>query len=277
MEDTTYLFIDGQYLQTVYRDLIWNDYGSSHEIDFDRLRGNGVARRAFYYDCLDDNQKPNETETDFQARVQAQEAYLDSINAMEGFHVRKGYLAQGRRGREQKEVDVLLAVDMMVHSFNRTMTKAVLIAGDRDFKPVVEAVTRQGTYVEVWYRPKTGSAELGRVADLVKPLQISTLVSWVKHEGLEAEGLPSTQRFVNDDQLCPPEALLKRGIVQLSQQTMRLAYDKGRYIVDVFRGRVYDCRHTFHDLPLLEKFLVEEYGEITWRDVRDDTSTAKQD
>jgi uncharacterized LabA/DUF88 family protein len=53
--------------------------------------------------------------------------------------VRQGWLSPGKK-RQQKEVDVLLAVDMLTRSFYKNMTKAVLLAGDRDFKPVVEVV-----------------------------------------------------------------------------------------------------------------------------------------
>jgi uncharacterized LabA/DUF88 family protein len=37
----------------------------------------------------------------------------------------------------------------MNHSFRRNMTKAVLIAGDQDFKPVVESLVQAGTWVTV--------------------------------------------------------------------------------------------------------------------------------
>jgi uncharacterized LabA/DUF88 family protein len=135
------------------------------------------ARRAFYYDCIDDIKKKEESDLDFQARLHKQEEYIDAIDALEGFHVRRGYLAPGRMN-QQKEVDVLLAVDMMNHAFSRNMTKAVLVSGDRDFRPVVQGVANAGTYVEVMYSKESGSKPLGKAADLVRYLDCIQLIQW---------------------------------------------------------------------------------------------------
>jgi hypothetical protein len=65
--------------------------------------------------------------TDYTLRVQQQEERLDAIDSLEGFHVRRGHLAYRKRRRQeeqkgQKEIDVLLAVDMMTNSFNMTIS-----------------------------------------------------------------------------------------------------------------------------------------------------------
>ena len=108
--------------------------------------------------------RKNESDADLAKRVAEQNADFDKIRSLEGFRVREGHLSTGAK-RQQKEVNVLLSLDMMKHSFNKNMSKAVLISGDRDFKPVVEAVSDQGTIVHVCFEPKTGSAELAKSAD----------------------------------------------------------------------------------------------------------------
>ncbi len=155
MENVTYLFIDAGQLQTFYRDTYEPVFGPDYEVDFARVKEEFKAKRVFYYDCPE-NKKPGESDADFKVRQEAQEERLDRIEKVEGVHVRRGWLSSGKK-RQQKEVDVLLAVDMLTHSFYRNMTKAVLLSGDRDFKPVVESVVRLGVYVEIAYDPRIGS------------------------------------------------------------------------------------------------------------------------
>jgi uncharacterized LabA/DUF88 family protein len=73
--------------------------------------------------------------------------------------MRLGSLRGAPKKRRQKEVDVLLAADMLTHGYDGNMDKAILIAGDLDFRRVVEALVRRGVFVEVWYEPKSGAAE----------------------------------------------------------------------------------------------------------------------
>src|SRR5262249_1181531 len=137
-------FIDGGYLQGVYRDLFVPIFGPAYLVDYKSVMEFFGARRAYLYDCLDDERKSGESQADFDARVKQQQEIFDVIDRVEGVHVRYGTLTPGRR-RQQKEVDVLLSVDMLTHSFSKNMDAAVLLSGDRDFRPVVESVVRLGT------------------------------------------------------------------------------------------------------------------------------------
>lgn len=110
-----------------------------------------------YYDCLDDAQKDGESKSAFDARVESQRTYLSKIGSLPGVHLRTGTV-MGRQ-RRQKEVDVLLAVDMLTHGSNGSMGQAVLLAGDLDFRPVVDALVRTGVYVVVWYE-KTAAPKI---------------------------------------------------------------------------------------------------------------------
>ena len=124
-------------------------------------------------------QKDGEAQDDFKRRVEAEEGFFDRINSSHGVHVRLGWLSPGKK-RQQKEVDVLLAVDMLTHAFHKNMTKAVLISGDRDFKPVVESLVQIGTFIEVAFDPRIGSKELGKAADHWEPIQLSDLCNWTR-------------------------------------------------------------------------------------------------
>ncbi len=59
----------------------------------------------------------------------------------------------------------MIAVDMLTHSFRRNMHEATLLTGDLDFKPLVDALVQEGTFVTLWYPPGETSKELIAAAD----------------------------------------------------------------------------------------------------------------
>jgi hypothetical protein len=67
---------------------------------------------------------------------------------------------------------------MLTHGFNRNMAKAVLIAGDLDFRPVVEALVRSGVFVEVWYDVHSMAKELPLAADFGVAIHWNQLYRW---------------------------------------------------------------------------------------------------
>jgi hypothetical protein len=135
IDHTTYLFIDGGYARRIYRKAMKDVFDVEPEPDPRRLtasrHGEQPYFRAYFYDCLDDTKRPAETDADFETRVSAMKSYFDAFSRLNGVHVRLG-TATGKKVR-QKEVDVLLAVDMLTHGFNRNMTHAVLLSGDFRF------------------------------------------------------------------------------------------------------------------------------------------------
>ncbi len=78
-----------------------------------------------------------------------------------------------RQKRQQKGVDTLIAVDMLEGSFNRLFQVAILISGDADFVPVVDAVRRRGVMVVVAGEDKSVSDDLKRRADRFWPIDAS--------------------------------------------------------------------------------------------------------
>ncbi len=176
--EDTYLFIDGEYLRRIYREAMEGFFGVEGDLDPGRLRMPSTAGRAFFYDCLDDIRRDGESEAEFQARVSAQEEFFGEIQAVSGFHVRLGTLKGEAKRRRQKEVDILLAVDMLSHGFNGNMKQALLIAGDLDFRPIVEALVREGVFLEVWYDRKSLARELPGAADFGRELRLTDLHAW---------------------------------------------------------------------------------------------------
>ena len=52
---------------------------------------------------------------------------------------------------KSKKVDIGLCVDMLTHAALDNFDICVLVTGDRDFVPVIEAVKRLGKRVVVWF------------------------------------------------------------------------------------------------------------------------------
>jgi uncharacterized LabA/DUF88 family protein len=150
-------------------------FGCDGEIKFKSVKNEARAKRAFLHDCVDDARRDGEDDAPYRARGTAQEARFESIGSREGIHVRLGSVRGKPKRLRQKEVDVLLTTDMLTHGYDGNMEKAVLIAGDLDLRPIVEALVRRGVFVEVWYEKKSGARELPGAADFGRQLAFTTL------------------------------------------------------------------------------------------------------
>jgi uncharacterized LabA/DUF88 family protein len=256
--ETSYLFIDGAYLRRRYMDCMRELLGVEGEIDFMRLKGG--ASKAFYYDCLDDIRRDKEGEADFRKRVEGQESFFNAINALRGYHVRLGTLTGSYKKVRQKQVDVLLAVEMLTHAFHKNMTQATLIAGDLDFKPIVDNLIQHGTFVTVLYDPSSAARELYWAADAGKEITLLDLYSW------------STDRFRKRNPI-PQEASPSQP--PLGAQRIRDGHFEGQSI-SLYRSP--DCHIlladtvrslsrltvTGKDPALLERYFAMRYGPIDW-------------
>jgi uncharacterized LabA/DUF88 family protein len=271
MLDPVYLFIDGAYLRKVFADLFIPLFGDRYSLDFHIIKTEFQAVRVFYYDCLEDIPRPSESKTDFDARVAKQQAEFDGIDGVEGVHVRYGYLSPGRR-RQQKEIDVSLAVDMLTHSFAKNLGHAVLLAGDRDFKPAVESLVRLGTYVSLAYEPRSGSADLARAADGEAAIDLESLCRWVKLDQYEKreDHFPTVLNYVNQDQ--PPYSgpeqdrlhLRRSGLIGSKNFSIQRRIIDGMQHVSVQVSRRDYKLYVFADGNKLFPYLETIYGKANW-------------
>ena len=175
---TTYLFIDGAYLRRNYADCVRPWFGSDGEIDFQQVKGGFGAERAFYYDALEDEQRPNESKEDCESRIANDEVFFNKIQELDGYFVRLGSLGGRRRNRRQKKVDILLVVEALDHAVRRNMDRAILLTGDRDFEPLVHSLVQLGVRVEVAGDRKTTSRYLRHAADIYKRLSFDDYHRW---------------------------------------------------------------------------------------------------
>jgi uncharacterized LabA/DUF88 family protein len=272
MTETVYLFVDGGYLRSVYEQLFVPVWGDAFPIDYLQMKAHFQARRLFLYDCLDDAPKPGENPAATQARAQQQQEQLDAIDRLEGVHVCYGHLSRGRK-RLQKEVDVALAVDMLTHCFSKNMTKAVLVAGDRDFRPLVESVVRLGTYVQVVSERRSTAAELALAADSEMGITIETLCAWAKLDQYQNRSVTFPigtyyQNYSADPALqCHPgPKLLHKGFIGSPQFPIALYETPDLWTASVQVGQREYVLHGFRNEQNLVAHISKLYGDITWKE-----------
>lgn len=175
-----YLFIDGGYLRASYNSVMSKFFGAAAvhkaEINFQAIQVWANATKVFYYDSLDDASKGGESAEALKGRTDKQKRYFGEIDSIPGFHVKFGSVT-GKK-RQQKQVDVLIAVDMLSHAFNKNMKRASLLSGDLDFKPVVDALIYHGTYTRVVYERTSAAKDLYKAADHAIEIGLLDFINW---------------------------------------------------------------------------------------------------
>jgi uncharacterized LabA/DUF88 family protein len=167
-----YAFIDSRHILMYYHEALHKWFPEPPEIDFARLVNFLGAGRSFYYDCIDNLRRPTESDADYEARLQVQYSYLNRVRKARGCHIRLGVLkgSQNRKVKRQKEIDVLIAVDMLTHAAQKNMSKAILVTGDQDLKPAVESLVQLGVFVELYGDAKHTSRELSWASSAYRKL-----------------------------------------------------------------------------------------------------------
>ncbi len=160
------VFIDGGYMRAVLK-----QFGEPR-IDYEKLSnrvcGDQGRLRTYYYDCLPHlAERPGEEDRERYARM---ERFLNTLENIPRFEVRLGKqvirpTGRGEERYEQKQVDVMLALDLVKLSWLGRVDVAVLVAGDDDFVPAVREAREYGVVVRLCYQPGNVGLELLNAAD----------------------------------------------------------------------------------------------------------------
>jgi len=174
--ETKYLFIDGGCLRQMLEDIAetYPPFETTH-FDFSKLARE--YNKTFYYDSLPPRKK-GENEASYTLRVARQEAFFNGLRAIAGVHVYEGDARRRRKTVQQKKVDIMIAVDMLTHSFRRNMHQAALLTSDLDFKPLVDALVQDGMHVTILYPRGKPNTELIYAADARLPLTFRQIHNW---------------------------------------------------------------------------------------------------
>src|SRR5690242_3733672 len=160
LRETGYLFVDMANFRRYFDENIMRWTGVTTPIDYKVLAKSKDAKKAFFYDCIDDRRKPGETDEDYNARLKKQEDEFAKISSIENTHVKLGSMTGTYKNRRQKGVDISLAVDALRHAERGNMKVALLVSGDGDFKPLVQTLVEMGLFAWVMGDKKHTSEEL---------------------------------------------------------------------------------------------------------------------
>jgi uncharacterized LabA/DUF88 family protein len=189
----TALFLDAGYFDKLCQDAFATVSGGKKvplALDYKRLPDVLAGERpwrTYYYYCMPwVSEPPLPAE---HAVFQGKQRFVDFLAGQKRWVMRQGVLE--RRGQkdfwyEQKRVDVMLAIDLMRLASLKEIQQAVLVAGDSDFVPLVEAVQAEGVPVRLRYCPGTAHA------DLMAACQSSLALSRTELEPVQLAGRPSS-------------------------------------------------------------------------------------
>lgn len=267
MPDHHYLFVDGGYLRARHSEAIGRVFGDSGRVDLTSMRtsmrslsSGSLFNRIFYYDCLHDIPLVNESEDELRERVKSQQGFFDELQALEGFHVRLGSLSGSSRKLRQKEVDILLAVDALDHAFRKNMAGITLIAGDLDFAPLVEALVRLGTWVEIWYDPTSIAKHLREGADKAVPLTLDNYYAWCRSDFRLTHLLPQRRDNVRAEDFA--FELQKSGSFENKEIRMYRHGSEHVLFIPETKG---SWMFAHPDATVLENYFTVVFSPITWK------------
>lgn len=172
-----YLYVDGAYLRkrcSEFCSQVLGLDGADVLPGIPVLLGWVKPVKTFYYDSVDARPIKDEDEAATGARVTRLRSYLDRLRALDDVHVFEGEVTGARANRRQKEVDVKITVDALMHAVRGNARTATIVAGDRDFRPLVSALVELGTRVYV-YSARRGSHPLRLAADRFRYLDPTKL------------------------------------------------------------------------------------------------------
>ena len=169
------ILIDGAYLQRVAQDFF--DASIDYSVLPGRIRELVAADasepldllRTYFYDALP--YMPNNASTEDAIRRSQKERFFTFLRRLPKYDVREGWVAyRGRDSRrrpiyQQKQVDVLLGLDIALLSTRRLITHMALVAGDSDLAPAVVEAQREGVVVWLFHggiEPSSGTSSVAR-------------------------------------------------------------------------------------------------------------------
>lgn len=168
------IFIDEGCLRSVQK------HNGEIKLDMRRLclhlaEGSHILK-SYYYGCLPyvHPTKPTQDELEYSRR---KEGFLRSLESAHNMYVRLGRLAyrgddsSGRPIFVQKQIDVMLACDLVVLSTKGVISKAVIVAADGDYIPAIEIAKGEGVEIKLVYgQESTPPRDMVDLADSVEIL-----------------------------------------------------------------------------------------------------------
>ena len=153
------IFIDGSNLYHVLDQNIHR-----HDLDYarfgEKLTGDRDLIRTYYYNIKQESaENPKLAEN--------QNRFLKALDETAYLEVKLGIWKERGGTMVEKGVDVMIATDLIMHAYEDHYDIAILVSGDADFYPALQAVKDIGKQVEVAAFDSNLSGEAARSADVV--------------------------------------------------------------------------------------------------------------
>lgn len=187
MSEKAIVLIDGGYISKLNKKEFASRDGKPCKIDYGKIGQILTARhdcellRAYYYDCPPHVSKnPRQEEKEKQRKF---DQFLYNLRKLDRFSVRLGQLKKyyhedGTPDFEQKGVDVQLAIDALTLTLKNKVNKIILISGDADFVPVIEAIKDEGVEAILYYHESSVHRHLLEACDTKNPITADLIHSF---------------------------------------------------------------------------------------------------
>lgn len=212
--ETHYLFIDGGYLDKILYQ-IGTTFWDTENLEIDYSIFSHRFSKVFYYNCLP-GKANGENDDDFQKRIQAKEDFYNKLKLLDNYHVFEG-VTFGRKSKiRQKAVDIMIAVDMLRHSYRKNMDMATLLTGDLDFKPLLDALVLEGMHSSIYYSKESISKELLYSADSNIRIRIKDIYDWIPDDKKSMYKIPIFESRLNiENSILRKEGITDKGKISL--------------------------------------------------------------
>jgi uncharacterized LabA/DUF88 family protein len=194
--DRVMVFIDGSNLYHVLTQSC-----GRHDLQFDKfamkLANGRKLQRIYYYNIK------QETDTNPNMGVE-QQKFLDSMYDTPYVEVRLGIWKQRGDIMVEKGVDVMLATDLVTNAYNDHYDTAIVVSGDADFYPALQAVKDVGKHIEVAAFDMNLSGESAKVADFVQKFNKTWFTGlWMTRAQARTRSAASSRPEVTDEAASP--------------------------------------------------------------------------
>lgn len=258
-----YLFVDGAYLRGHLEE--WSrDFFAGGRMDLDFAQFARGFQKTFYYDCLPPKHK-GEAQEAYAERIRPQQKSFDALKEIPGFHVYEGTSSGTGAKARQKQVDIMIAVHMLSHTIRHNMSRAMLVAGDLDFKPLIDALIQEGMYVTLWCNRRSTSRELEYAADARRDLSLPDVWSRCTEDFRKVNPMPNSSSgpsLHKDDGI----TIVREGVSNKGEHVILLRHRSGKHTIEFrdLNNEEHHVRWQHKDAELLERFLAETSITITW-------------
>ena len=194
--DRVMVFIDGSNLYHVLTQSC-----GRHDLQFDKfamkLANGRDLKRTYYYNIRQESDTNPIVGTE-------QQKFLDSMYDTPYVEVRLGIWKQRGEIMVEKGVDVMLATDLITHAYKDHYDTAIVVSGDADFYPALQAVKDVGKHIEVAAFDMNLSAESGRVADVTIKFNKTYFTGlWMTRAQARSRAAASAKPEVSDEAASP--------------------------------------------------------------------------